>query len=107
MKENQRRTVISLPQATVARFIRLQLEGENYLHFAQMEVYGAYGDYYKVGRVSHVAATHGATVVSMGPVIDEACVRCAVVLLAHALVLTASAVGAQRCCERVQEGCAC
>ena len=38
---------------------RLQLEGENYLHFAQMEVYGTYGDYYKVGRVSHVAATHG------------------------------------------------
>jgi len=50
----------------------IQLEGENYLHFAQMEVYGTYGDYYKVGRVSHVAATHGATVVSMGPVVDEA-----------------------------------
>ncbi len=54
MVKDQRRTVWELPTNTVARYVRIMLEGTNYLHFAQLQVYGTWGLHRSVGRVSDV-----------------------------------------------------
>lgn len=40
---NQRESVWDLPACSVGRYVRVQLERANYLHIAELEVYGEYG----------------------------------------------------------------
>ena len=39
----KRRTKWSLPVNTVGRYVRVQLESTNYLHFAQCQIFGTWG----------------------------------------------------------------
>ena len=54
MTKDKRRTTWELPTNSVGRYVRIMLEGTNYLHFAQCNVYGTWGVHRSVGRVSDV-----------------------------------------------------
>lgn len=67
MTKDQRRTVWELPTNTVGRYIRIMLEGTNYLHFAQFNVFGTWGVHRSVGRVSDVYCGFQSTVAVLLP----------------------------------------
>mmetsp|Transcript_32208 Transcript_32208/g.51257 ORF Transcript_32208/g.51257 Transcript_32208/m.51257 type:complete len:1524 (+) Transcript_32208:142-4713(+) len=52
--KNVRRTVWNVPPNTAARYVRVQLEGTNYLHFAECQVFGSPGLEKCVGKISSV-----------------------------------------------------
>lgn len=56
LTENKRRSIWQLPSKTLGRFIRVQLEGYNVLHFSEVEVYGYYPGHESFGRVHEVQA---------------------------------------------------
>ena len=50
----KRRTTWTLPVNTTGRYIRVQLESTNYLHFAQLEIFGNWGTAKSVGPADKV-----------------------------------------------------
>jgi hypothetical protein len=60
--EDQRVSVWKPPRNTVARYVRVQLEGLNFLSLAEVEVMGFLGYEKGVGRVSYVTAGRDVTV---------------------------------------------
>lgn len=77
LTKNVRKSVVSLPSGMVGRFVRIQLERVDYMTIAEVEVYGKWGNFTRIGRVTDVACTHGATMVAMAPIADEGDVRTA------------------------------
>lgn len=55
LTKNKRKSVWTLPQHSRARFLRLQLEGTNYLHVAEVQVFGTKGTLQNLGRVDSVS----------------------------------------------------
>lgn len=52
--QNMRRSIWKLPANTAARYVRVQLETTNYLHFAELEVYGTPGLIQPISKVNSV-----------------------------------------------------
>lgn len=67
MTKDKRRTVWELPTNSVGRYVRIMLEGTNYLHFAQCNVFGTWGVHRSVGRVSDVYCGYQSTVALLLP----------------------------------------
>ena len=65
--ENQRLSTWNCPIGTQGRYVRLQLEGENFLNVAEIEVFGHLGINSGVGRVSYAVAGRDVTVVVLRP----------------------------------------
>jgi hypothetical protein len=67
-RANKRMTEWVLPTAnTVGQFVRVQLQNKNFLHFAEVEVFGVYSAFKYVGRVGTVQCSADATLVVMPP----------------------------------------
>lgn len=62
-----RKLVWRLPEGTLCRYVRLQLEQQNFLNLAQVEVLGNVGIPFTVGRVTHVQCGRNVTVAVVGP----------------------------------------
>ena len=60
--EENRVSVWRVPAGTIGRYIRVQLEGFNFLNLAEVEVFGYLGHEKGVGRVSHISAGRDVTV---------------------------------------------
>ena len=60
--EEKRTSVWKVPAGTIGRFIRVQIEGVNFLNLAEVEVFGYLGHEKGVGRVSHISAGRDVTV---------------------------------------------
>ena len=68
---NQREYLWTLPVRTVGRYVRIQLDGkEEYLHLAQVQVFGSWGDVPKGKPVGTVTAGRDVTVVTIQPETD-------------------------------------
>ncbi|TYZ63340.1 hypothetical protein PybrP1_012879 [[Pythium] brassicae (nom. inval.)] len=66
--EVKRMTEWVLPTAnTVGQYVRVQLQKRNFLHVAEVEVFGVYSAFKTVGRVGAVHCTHDATMVVVPP----------------------------------------
>ncbi len=48
----------------------IQVEGYNFMHFAEVEVFGSPGTRVKIGKVTHVACGNQVTAVTMAPELD-------------------------------------
>ena len=69
---NQRLTEwILSTTGTVARFVRIHLNGKNFLHLAEVEVFGVYNAFNYVGKVSSVRCANETTLVIMRPLAQE------------------------------------
>ncbi|CAN0054158.1 unnamed protein product [Phaeothamnion confervicola] len=66
-----------LPDKAVGRYVRVQIEGFDYLHLAQVEVFGTFGARRSPGRVSYVACGRYVTVAVLRPLPDPADVAAA------------------------------
>lgn len=76
-RTNRRMTEWVLPTAnTVGQFVRVQLQNKNFLHFAEVEVFGVYSAFKYVGRVGTVQCSADATLVVMPPVSTQRYVGC-------------------------------
>jgi Ca2+-binding EF-hand superfamily protein len=69
-KHDRRLLTWHCPEGTVGRYIRVQLENMDYLHFAQLEVIGMYGEEKALGRVSSVTCGHDITAAVIRPLAD-------------------------------------
>lgn len=82
-KKEKRLLTWHCPENTTARYIRVQLEGMDYLHMAQVEVIGMFGDEKTKGRVASVSCGHHVTSAVIRPLADprdvEECYRRAVI----------------------------
>ncbi|POM63924.1 Regulator of chromosome condensation (RCC1) [Phytophthora palmivora] len=68
-RSNKRMTEWVLPTAnTVGQFVRVQLQNRNFLHFAELEVFGVYSAFKYVGKVGTVQCSADATLVVMPPI---------------------------------------
>lgn len=75
-RTNKRMTEWVLPTAnTVGQFVRVQLQNKNFLHFAEVEVFGVYSAFNYVGRVGMVQCSADATLVVMPPTSTQRCVQ--------------------------------
>ncbi|CAN0417282.1 unnamed protein product, partial [Hapterophycus canaliculatus] len=54
--QEQRCSIWRCPDQTMARFVRVQLQGFNFLHVAQVEVYGTTGARRSPGKVTQCSA---------------------------------------------------
>lgn len=71
-KDNKRMTEWVLPTAnTVGQYVRIQLQNRNFLHLAEVEVFGVYSAFKTVGRVGAVHCTNDATMVVVPPTSQE------------------------------------
>ncbi|KAG7398420.1 hypothetical protein PHYBOEH_011122 [Phytophthora boehmeriae] len=71
-QNNQRMTEWVLPTSnTVGQFVRVQLQNRNFLHFAELEVFGVYSAFKYVGRVGSVQCSADATLVIMPPIATQ------------------------------------
>lgn len=92
-RTNNRMTEWILPTAnTVGQFVRVQLQGRNFLHFAELEVFGVYSAFKYVGRVGSVQCSADATLVVMPPtatqsVLDDYYLRAIQADADHATIL--------------------
>jgi hypothetical protein len=68
--DNVRVSTWKVPTNVQGRYIRVQIEGFNYLHLAEVEVFGNWGIQSSVGRVSYVAAGRDVTVAVVRPSSD-------------------------------------
>ena len=66
----QRCSTWHVPNNTMARYIRVQLEGFTYMHFSQLEVFGTMGINKPVGRASSVCAGKNVTIACVRPLSD-------------------------------------
>jgi len=73
--EDQRVSTWHCPPGTQGRYVRVQLEGANFLNIAELEVFGHRGLSTGVGRVSHVLAGRDVTAVVIRPNTDPAYVE--------------------------------
>jgi len=82
LTKNERCTVWHVPDNLTARFFRIMLEGYNFLHFAQLEVFGTLGMIKPVGKTGFVSCGRNATTVVIHPSKEprdyDACYRRAV-----------------------------
>ena len=69
-KHNRRLLTWHCPENTSGRYVRIQLEAHNYLHFAQCEVIGTVGGEKVSGRVSSVSAGVNVTAAVVRPLTD-------------------------------------
>jgi len=67
----QRCTLWHVPNNTVARYVRIQLVGFDFLHFAQLEVFGTPGLNKPVGLCGHVECGRNVTMALVRPVTDQ------------------------------------
>jgi hypothetical protein len=67
LTKNQRCTTWHVPANTTARYCRLMLEGVDFLHFSQMEVWGTPGISKPVGKCGDVACGRNVTSVTIHP----------------------------------------
>ncbi|KAG4064615.1 hypothetical protein PC123_g598 [Phytophthora cactorum] len=92
-RTNKRMTEWVLPTAnTVGQFVRVQLQNKNFLHFAEVEVYGVYSAFKYVGKVGTVQCSTDATLVIMPPnstqsVLDDYYLRAIQADADHATIL--------------------
>ena len=70
-RKNKRRSLWHLPSNIVGRYVRVQLEKTNYLHFAQLEVYGTRGVHKSCGQVSRICCGKDAMAVLISPTTKE------------------------------------
>lgn len=63
--------VWNCPQNTVARYVRLQLENFDFLHVAQVEVFGTTGQRAPIGRCGHVECGRHKTIAVIRPISDQ------------------------------------
>lgn len=68
--ENNRMSSWRCPANTQGRYVRVQLEGFNFLHLAEVQVFGNWGISKGVGRVSFAAAGRDCTVAVIRPCTD-------------------------------------
>jgi len=69
---NRREYAWTVPVGTVARYVRIQIDSRTeYMHMAQVEVYGSWGDAPKGKPVSSVACGRDATLVVVSPETDR------------------------------------
>jgi hypothetical protein len=68
---NSRLSSATLPANTLARYVRVQLERPNYMHFAQCEVIGVYGTASTIGCVTSVTCGRSVTGAVMAALTDE------------------------------------
>lgn len=64
---NQRETVWKLPAGAVGRYVRVQLEGRQYLHLAEVEVIGHFHEVNVMRPVSEIAAGDNVTIAVVPP----------------------------------------
>lgn len=69
--QNKRRTEWSVPANTIGRYVRIQLEKQNYLHIAEVEVYGTTGTRLAVSKVSDVKCGNMVTMALIKPRVDK------------------------------------
>lgn len=67
----ERSIELVLPFGTVARYIRLQSEGQKFLHVAEVEAFGLPQPKPRVGRVAHVSCGNQTTLVVCEAVHDK------------------------------------
>ena len=77
-----RRATFPLPSGTLARYVRIQVENYEFMHLAEIEVFGSPGTRVKVGKVTHVACGNQVTAVTMAPETDKSYVWAGVSLQA-------------------------
>lgn len=66
---DKRMTEWVLPTAnTIGQYVRVQLQSKNFLHLAEVEVFGVYSAFKYVGRVGSVHCSSDATLVVIPPV---------------------------------------
>lgn len=66
--DTKRMTEWVLPTSTtVGQYVRIQLQKRNFLHVAEVEVFGVYSAFKTVGRVGAVHCTRDATLVVVPP----------------------------------------
>uniref|UniRef100_K3X146 EF-hand domain-containing protein n=1 Tax=Globisporangium ultimum (strain ATCC 200006 / CBS 805.95 / DAOM BR144) TaxID=431595 RepID=K3X146_GLOUD len=71
-KDNKRMTEWVLPTAnTVGQYVRIQLQNRNFLHIAEVEVFGVYSAFKTVGRVGSVHCANEVTMVVVPPTSQE------------------------------------
>ncbi|KAJ0407324.1 hypothetical protein P43SY_004752 [Pythium insidiosum] len=71
-RENKRMTEWVLPTAqTVGQYVRVQLQRRNFLHLAEVEVFGVYSAFNYVGRVGSVHCGNDATLVVVPPTTQQ------------------------------------
>lgn len=68
--EDKRLSVWQVPENITGRYIRVQLEGFNFLHFSQVEVFGVFGINKSVGRVNYAIAGKNVTAAVIRPSSD-------------------------------------
>ncbi|CAN0537889.1 unnamed protein product, partial [Ectocarpus sp. 8 AP-2014] len=71
-KEEQRCLVWRCPDQTMARYVRVQLQGFDFLHMAQVEVFGTTGARRSPGKVTHCCAGKYVTTAVMAAMQDSA-----------------------------------
>ena len=67
---NERLSTWRLPADTVGQYVRVQLEGFNFLHIAEVEVLGSIGVNMGAGRVASAQAGKDVTVAVIRPLTD-------------------------------------
>ena len=69
--KNRRKSTWNVPANTVGRFVRIQLEKQNYLHIAEVEVFGRTGTRLGVSQVSSVKCGNCTTIAVVKPRVDK------------------------------------
>ena len=69
--KNRRRTEWNVPSNTIGRYVRIQLEKQNYLHIAEVEVYGTTGTRVAMSKVDDFRCGNMATVALIKPRVDK------------------------------------
>ena len=67
LSENKRCNVWQVPENITGRYIRVQLEGFNFLHFSQVEIFGIFGINRSVGRVNYALSGKNVTAAVIRP----------------------------------------
>jgi len=68
---NRRKTTWNVPANTIGRYVRIQLEKQNYLHIAEVEVFGRTGTRLGVSQVSSVKCGNSTTIAVVKPRVDK------------------------------------
>lgn len=69
--DNRRLLRFELPFGTICRYVRVQLEGRGFMHFAAVEVLGSPGGSAVLGTVDFVSCGNATTIAIKSPVADE------------------------------------
>lgn len=69
--QNKRKTMWNVPANTIGRYVRIQLEQQNYLHIAEVEVFGRTGTRVGVFKVDDVVCGNATTIATIKPRVDK------------------------------------